>query len=52
MLSEYHSGTSNEIISSDRGEISVLWQLPEKEEDIDACKQEYDERVIRGLFLI
>ena len=43
----YHliSGTHNEIISCDRGEISVVWNLPENKTDIDACKQEFDEKV-------
>ena len=37
-------GASGEILSSDRDSVSFLWSLPSSG-DVDACKQELDEKV-------
>ena len=39
------SGTKRELLSTDRGEVTVIWELPSSGE-IDACKQDLDEKVL------
>ena len=43
-LSRQTAGAQGEILSTDRKQMSVIWKLPSSG-DIDACKQELDEKV-------